>query len=120
VFAFISRRIGVLLVILFGSSFILYNLAAISGDPLEGLRTSSEPNAKQQIVNLTRTLQLDVPPPLRYSLYDDGYLDSSKVESDAPISIVVTQSGSGVHFVLLRIAAEEAASPQANLLYVCA
>ena len=73
-FAFISRRIGVLLVILFGSSFILYNLAAISGDPLEGLRTSSEPNAKQQIVNLTRTLQLDVPPPLRYFYWLRGIL----------------------------------------------
>ena len=73
-FAFLSRRIGALIVILFGSSFSLYNLAAISGDPLEALRTSSEPNAKQQIVTLTRTLQLDVPPPLRYFYWLRGIL----------------------------------------------
>ena len=42
--AFILRRLGVLGVILFGSSFILYNLAAISGDPLEQLKMSSDPN----------------------------------------------------------------------------
>ena len=41
-FAYIMRRLGILLVILFGSSFILYNLAAISGDPLEGLRNRKE------------------------------------------------------------------------------
>lgn len=68
------RRLGVMVVILFGSSFILFNLVAISGDPLEGLRTSSEPNAKQQIVALTRSLQLDVPPPLRYFIWLKGIL----------------------------------------------
>lgn len=73
-FAYLSRRIGALVVILFGSSFILYNLAAISGDPLEALRTSVEPNAKQQIITLTRTLQLDVPPPLRYFYWLRGIL----------------------------------------------
>jgi peptide/nickel transport system permease protein len=73
-FAYISRRLGVLFVILFGSSFILYNLAAISGDPLEGLRTSREPNVQQQIIVLTRELQLDIPPPLRYFLWLRGIL----------------------------------------------
>lgn len=73
-FAYISRRLGVLVVILFGSSFILYNLAAVSGDPLEELRLSREPNAQQQIVALTRELNLDVPPPLRYFLWLRGVL----------------------------------------------
>ena len=68
------RRLGILLVILFGSSFILYNLAAISGDPLEALRTSSSPSAKQQMVTLTRELQLNVPPPLRYFIWLRGVL----------------------------------------------
>ena len=72
--AYISRRLGVLFVILFGSSFLLYNLAAISGDPLEALRTSKEPNVQQQIRNLTRDLRLDVPPPLRYFLWLKGIL----------------------------------------------
>ena len=35
--AYIGRRISILIVILFGSSFILYNLAAISGDPIEAV-----------------------------------------------------------------------------------
>jgi len=39
--AFITRRLGALVMILFGSSFILYNLAAVSGDPIGQLRFSS-------------------------------------------------------------------------------
>ena len=70
--AFILRRLGVLGVILFGSSFILYNLAAISADPLEDLRLSTDPNRDTQILVLTRELQLDVPPPLRYFLWLKG------------------------------------------------
>ena len=73
-FAYISRRLGVLFVILFGSSFILYNLAAISGDILESLRLSRDPTAQQQIISLTRDLKLDVPPPLRYFLWLRGIL----------------------------------------------
>ena len=73
-FAYISRRLGALLVTLLGSSFILYNLAAISGDPLQELKVSTDPNAQQQIIALTRTLQLDVPPPLRYFLWLKGVL----------------------------------------------
>lgn len=72
--AYIARRLGVLLVILFGSSFLLYNLAAVSGDPLGELRLSREPNAEQRILALTRDLQLDVPPPLRYFLWLRGIL----------------------------------------------
>jgi peptide/nickel transport system permease protein len=70
--AFILRRLGVLGVILFGSSFLLYNLAAISADPLEELRLSTDPNRDTQILVLTRELQLDVPPPLRYFLWLRG------------------------------------------------
>lgn len=72
--AFILRRLGVLSVILFGSSFILYNLAAISGDPLEQLKMSSDPNRDFLITSLTRELQLDVPPPARYFLWLKGVL----------------------------------------------
>jgi peptide/nickel transport system permease protein len=70
--AFILRRLGVLGVILFGSSFILYNLAAISADPLADLRLSTDPDRDAQILALTRELQLDVPPPLRYFLWLRG------------------------------------------------
>lgn len=70
--AFVLRRLGVLGVILFGSSFILYNLAAISADPLADLRLSTDPDRDAKILSLTRELQLDVPPPLRYFLWLRG------------------------------------------------
>jgi peptide/nickel transport system permease protein len=74
VVAFIVRRLGVLGIILFGSSFILYNMAAIAGDPIRELRLSTDPGAEQQIIDLTRLLRLDVPPPLRYFIWLKGVL----------------------------------------------
>ena len=73
-FAFIMRRLGTLAIILFGSSFLLYNLAALSGDPTGELRSSNDPDAPAQIAALTRSLQLDVPPPLRYFIWLKGIL----------------------------------------------
>jgi peptide/nickel transport system permease protein len=73
-FAYIVRRLGVLGVILFGSSFILYNMAAIAGDPIGELRLSNDPRAKQEIIDLTVRLKLDVPPPLRYFIWLKGVL----------------------------------------------
>lgn len=67
--AYIIRRLGAMLIVLFGSTFLVYNLAANMGDPLEGLRTSSDPNAKQLMLALIRDLQLDVPSPVRYFLW---------------------------------------------------
>ncbi len=57
-----------------GSSFILYNLAAYSGDPLADLRTSTDPNRDFLMISLTRELQLDIPPPVRYFLWLKGVL----------------------------------------------
>lgn len=74
-FAYISRRIGIVLLILFGSSFIVYNLEAFSGDPLSELRTSTAKNKDFLIAQLTRELQLDVPPPVRYFSWLKGVLN---------------------------------------------
>ena len=60
--------------ILFGSSFLVYNLAAYASDPLAELRLSTDDGAKQRIIALTRDLQLDVPPPVRYFLWLKGVL----------------------------------------------
>jgi peptide/nickel transport system permease protein len=73
-FAYILRRLGALVVILFGSSFLLYNLAAISTDPLAELRLSDAQNKEQLILNLSRELRLDLPPPLRYFIWLRGVL----------------------------------------------
>lgn len=64
--AFIGRRIGTLFVILFGSSFILYNLTAISGDPREQYQFSTDAESQSALRALIRQLDLDTPPPLRY------------------------------------------------------
>lgn len=72
--AFIARRLGALVLILFGSSFLLYNLAAISGDPIGSLRFSDDPFAQAQIAELELFLRLDVPPPLRYFIWLRGAL----------------------------------------------
>jgi peptide/nickel transport system permease protein len=74
VFAYVARRLSAILVILFGSSYILYNMAAIAGDPIGELRLSNDPAAKQAIIDLTNRLQLDVPPPLRYFIWLKGVL----------------------------------------------
>lgn len=71
---YIMRRIGVSVVILLGSSFMVYNLAAYASDPLAELRLSTDDGAKQRIIALTRDLQLNVPPPIRYFLWLKGVL----------------------------------------------
>ena len=63
---FITRRISILIVILLGSSFLIYNLEALAADPLEALRTSSAKNKAALIAQVTRQLDLNTPPPLRY------------------------------------------------------
>lgn len=71
---YILRRVGVSAMILLGSSFLVYNLAAYASDPLAELRLSTDDGAKQRIIALTRDLQLNVPPPIRYFLWLKGVL----------------------------------------------
>jgi len=90
--AYVVRRLGALVIILFGSSFIIYNLTAISSDPLEDLINSTEPNRDQLILNLTRDLRLDLPPPVRYFIWLRGVLgvffgraDFGQTREDQPV-----------------------------------
>ncbi len=73
-FAYIARRISAVLIILLGSSFFVYNLEAYAGDPLEELRLSTDPRRDQMILNLTRSLDLNTPPPIRYFKWLAGLL----------------------------------------------
>jgi peptide/nickel transport system permease protein len=95
-FAFIMRRLGTLGVILFGSSFLLYNLAALSGDPVGELRSSNDPDAEAQIAAITRSLRLDLPPPVRYFIWLKGILgvfvgkfDLGQTRTSEPVAIAV-------------------------------
>jgi peptide/nickel transport system permease protein len=72
--AYIGRRISIAILILFGSTFITYNLEAYAGDPLAQYRQSTEQNKKFLIAELTHRLHLDVPPPARYFLWLKGIL----------------------------------------------
>jgi peptide/nickel transport system permease protein len=72
--AYLARRIGAMVLILLGSTFLIYILTAASGDPLEDLRLSTEENAQYLIEQLTKDLQLDIPPPIRYFLWLEGVL----------------------------------------------
>jgi len=55
-----------MLVIVFGASFLAYNLQAFSSDPLSVFGESTEKNKSYLIAKMIRDLQLDVPPPIRY------------------------------------------------------
>ena len=68
------RRIALAPLILFGSTFLVYNLAAYANDPLAELRLSTDDGARQQIIALTRDLNLDVPAPFRYFIWLKGVL----------------------------------------------
>jgi peptide/nickel transport system permease protein len=108
-FFYILRRLGTTLVILLGSSFLIYNLAAFASDPLEELRLSSDPAKEQQIITLTRELNLDVPPPLRYFIWLRGVLGifvgaldlgNSRAASEPVIDLVLTAVPTTIRLVI--------------------
>ena len=63
---YLSRRIAQLLVILLASSFFVYNLEAIAGDPLEEIKLSTDPKKEATMQALIRQLDLNTPPPIRF------------------------------------------------------
>lgn len=71
-FSFIARRLLATVLVLFVASFFVYVLTAYSGDPLLELRTSRDPEAAARIEYLTKALNLEVPPALRYFLWLGG------------------------------------------------
>ena len=64
---FVARRLAVLFVILLASTFLVYWLVAISGDPLGDLRGEPNPVTRElKIQARTQQLHLDQPIPVRY------------------------------------------------------
>ena len=70
--SFITRRLIVSILLLLGASFIMYQLTALAGDPLEEFYQSRLPNKNQLIAARTEALQLNVPAPLRFFLWLGG------------------------------------------------
>lgn len=69
---FIVRRLIAAALILLAATFLMYNMVALSGDPLEDLRGVQTPQTQQLIEARIRLLHLDVPPPLRYFIWLAG------------------------------------------------
>lgn len=63
---YIIRRLVTAVLILLGASFVVYQLTAAAGDPLEDLRQSNAPNKDQLIQQRVALLDLGTPAPLRY------------------------------------------------------
>lgn len=71
---FVIRRLIASVFVLLAATYLMYNLVALSGDPLKDLRESSAPNKEQLIESRIRLLNLDVAPPLRYFIWFAGVL----------------------------------------------
>jgi peptide/nickel transport system permease protein len=87
VLAFIVRRLFATLLVLLAASFIVYILTASSGDPLLALRGSSDPSAQEKIAYLTRVLDLETPPALRYFKWLAGVAGCFIAQCDLGISV---------------------------------
>lgn len=72
--SYVLRRLLIAVLVIFAASFLVYVLAANSGDPLENLRGSTAPNKEALIAAASARLHLDVPPPLRYFIWLGGVL----------------------------------------------
>lgn len=106
---YIVRRLGILVVILLGSSFILFNLAAISSDPLEALRFSGAENVEFLMAALSQELRLDLIPPLRYFFWLEGVLGVFAGDFDLGLTregqTVVTELGVAVPITIRLVLA---------------
>jgi peptide/nickel transport system permease protein len=71
---FVVRRLIASIFIFLAATYLMYILTALSGDPLEDLRTGNAPNKEQLIAARVALLDLDVPVFLRYFLWLAGVL----------------------------------------------
>jgi peptide/nickel transport system permease protein len=72
VLAFVIRRLVVAVPILILSTMLAFVLVTISGDPLDDLRQSQNPNKEQLIAQRTAQLHLNDPLPTRYVKWISG------------------------------------------------
>lgn len=96
---YVSRRLGMMFVVVFGASFLAYNLQAFSTDPLSEYAESTAENKSYLIAKMIRDLQLDVPPPIRYFSWLRGIIsglwgnfDMGLTRFDVPVTSVLAQA----------------------------
>lgn len=88
-----------MLVIVFGASFLAYNLQAYSSNPLSQFTESTEKNKAYLMAAMIRNLQLDVPPPIRYFSWLRGIVgglwgdfDMGLTRTNIPVTEVLAQA----------------------------
>ena len=98
---FVVRRLIASVFILLAATYLMYILTALSGDPLEDLRTSTAPNKAQLIEARTNLLNLDVPAYLRYFIWIAGVgkcfigqCDLGVTVQNQPVVILLQQAAS--------------------------
>ena len=88
-----------MLTVVFGASFLAYNLQAYSSNPLSVFGESTALNKDYLVVKMIRDLQLDVPPPIRYFSWLRGIVaglwgkfDMGLTSSNIPVTEVLGQA----------------------------
>ncbi|MDQ1546764.1 MAG: glutathione transport system permease protein [Actinomycetota bacterium] len=104
---FLTRRIVVSVLVLLAASFLVYMLAANSGDPLSALRTSTSPNKAAELHQRSLQLHLNIPAPVRYFYWlwgviqgIGGHLDLGTSVTGQPVTSMLS-SAVGVTVQLL-------------------
>ena len=97
--SYVLRRVLIAVLVIFAASFLIYVLAANSGDPLEDLMGSTAPNKAALIQARIQLLHLDIAPPLRYFIWLGGVLkifigqfDLGSTLTGSSVTTVLSQS----------------------------
>jgi len=107
---FVTRRLIASIFIFLAATYLMYNLVALSGDPLADLRDSTAPNKLQLIEARTVLLNLDVPPFLRYFIWiggvlglrGTGFFDLGVTVQNQPVNVLLSQAiGSTLQLVTI-------------------
>ncbi|MFZ2964144.1 MAG: ABC transporter permease subunit [Rhodoglobus sp.] len=106
---FVVRRLIASIFIFLAATYLMYVLTALSGDPLEDLRTGNAPNKAELIAARTQLLHLDVPVFLRYFIWLGGIFgftgkgfDLGVTVQNQPVTVLLAQAaGSTLQLVTL-------------------
>jgi len=106
---FVVRRLIASIFIFLAATYLMYILTALSGDPLEDLRTGNAPNKAELIAARTQLLHLDVPVFLRYFIWLGGIFgftgkgfDLGVTVQNQPVTVLLAQAaGSTLQLVTL-------------------
>lgn len=105
---FVVRRFAATLLVLLIASFLVYQLTAISGDPLAEVRAAGGREVVQRVAYLTEVLDLETPPIFRYFLWLGGAAGCLVGQCDLGLSVArgmipVTEAVSTAMFSTIQL-----------------